>query len=256
MPPHESVAQEDARPFDIGPREAWDSHSWNSDWWRGRGRALFERWPMVVRLSDRVDVEWFRQVGPAGWAAHDEVDVSGIGTIAAARVTPLDGSIEPFVAVSMYGRWMPPHPSENRPSLLYTDASVHRTISDLSAFIGYEDSRMHRILAAGDLNLVYGYAEGGMNENARAYWAGRYATVFDRMDALGLPFVGPQFPHGRQAEPWPDELPRESLNVPTYSPRRDPARAARQLDFVFASRGFHENVRVRAMNGVEEWGPE
>ena len=27
-----------------------------------------------------------------------------------------------------------------------------------------------------------------------------------------------------------------------------------QLDYVFASRGFHGSVKVRAMNGVEEWG--
>ena len=71
-------------PLDIGPREAWDSHSWNSDWWRGRGNVLFDRWPMVVRLSDRVDVEWFKQVGPTGWPEQDEIAVSGIGTIAAA----------------------------------------------------------------------------------------------------------------------------------------------------------------------------
>ena len=49
---------EHASVLDIGPREAWESHSWNSEWWRGRGNALFDRWPMVVRLSDRVDVEW------------------------------------------------------------------------------------------------------------------------------------------------------------------------------------------------------
>lgn len=27
-----------------------------------------------------------------------------------------------------------------------------------------------------------------------------------------------------------------------------------QLDYVFASRGFHEGITVRAMNSVEEWG--
>ena len=52
--------------LDIGPQASWDSHSWNSDWWHGRGwRALYDRWPMVVRLSDRVDIEWFKQIGPA-----------------------------------------------------------------------------------------------------------------------------------------------------------------------------------------------
>ena len=28
-----------------------------------------------------------------------------------------------------------------------------------------------------------------------------------------------------------------------------------QLDYAFASRGFHERVSVRAMNEVDEWGP-
>ena len=33
------------------------------------------------------------------------------------------------------------------------------------------------------------------------YWKNRYNTIFTRMDALGLPFVGPQAPDGRQADP-------------------------------------------------------
>ena len=130
LPPSEG-----AGPLDIGPREAWDSHSWNSDWWRGRADALYDRWPMVVRLSERVDIQWFKQVGPMGWQEQDEIAVSGIGTTVVARVIPQDGSIEPFIAVSMYGRWEAPHPSKNRPSWIYSDASTHRVISDLSAFI-------------------------------------------------------------------------------------------------------------------------
>ena len=30
--------------------------------------------------------------------------------------------------------------------------------------------------------------------------------------------------------------------------------AQSQLDYVFASRGFHEGVKVRALNSVDEWG--
>ena len=141
--------------LDIGPKESWDSHSWNSDWWHGRYPVLFDRWPMVVRLSDRVNIEWFRQVGPVGWVdRNDEIAVSGIGTIAAARVTPTNGSAEPFIVVSMYGRWEAPHPSKNRKSWIYSDASAHRIISDLSAFIASTDPGTHRILAAGDLNMI------------------------------------------------------------------------------------------------------
>ena len=31
--------------------------------------------------------------------------------------------------------------------------------------------------------------------------------------------------------------------------------AVNQLDYAFASRGFHEKVSVQAMNEIEEWGP-
>ena len=212
------------------------------------GDGLFDRWPMVVKLSDRVEVEWFRQVGPVSATAEDEIAVSGIGAIAAARIIPRDQATAPFIAVSMYARWIAPHPSTGSSWMGYADGSAHRIISDLSAFIGRQ--RGHRILAAGDLNILYGYGENGSK-----YWAQRYDTVFARMEALGLEFVGPQHSHGRQAEPWPDELPRESLNVPTYYPQgRSPATAQRQLDYAFASRGFHESVEVRAMNAVKEWG--
>ena len=80
------------------------------------------------------------------------------------------------------------------------------------------------------------------------------ATVFARAEALGLRFVGPQHPNGRQAEPWPDELPTDSRCVPTFHHNRQtPATATRQLDFVFASRSLADAVSVRAMNAVDEW---
>ena len=118
---------------------------------------------------------------------------------------------------------------------------MHRLISDLSVFA----SKKFRedIVVAGDLNILYGHGEHG-----DTYWAGRYETVFSRMAALGLAFVGPQAPHGRQAEPWPDELPRNSNNVPTYRTKRQtPATCTRQLDFVFASQGLAPRLRVRAV---------
>lgn len=247
LPPAESAGLPD-----IGPRESWDSHSWNSEWWRERGwRALYERWPMVVRLSDRVDVEWFTQVSPDGWPTENEISVSGIGTITAARVTPKDGSTEPFIVASMYGRWVGPHPSIRASSEIYADASVHRIISDLSAFIGHDDRRTHRILAAGDLNVTYGYGHG-----SGPYWDARYRNLFERFESVGLEFMGPQLPNGRQAETLATGEPKDSENVVTYHlPNRTPATASNnQFDFAFASRGFHEGIEVRAMNGVDEWG--
>ena len=255
-PPPDDVARlrdatlppaEGAGPLDIGPREAWDSHIWNSRWYEGRFKDLFDRWPMVVKLSDRVEVEWFKQVSPISETAQDEIAVSGIGTIAAARVIPQDAP--PFIVVSMYARWLRPHPSKNRPSWIYSDASVHRIISDLSAFIGSTDPSTHRILSAGDLNMIY-----GATDDNRLALPARDRTVTDRMAALGMEFLGPQYPAGRRAYLMPQGLPPDTKNVPTYTTSQPPATAQNQLDYVFASRGFHKSVTVRAMNGVEEWG--
>ena len=55
----------------IGPTRHWDSHHWNSRWYDGRFPKLYDRWPMVVKLSDRVEVEWFKQVSPIGGTEAD-----------------------------------------------------------------------------------------------------------------------------------------------------------------------------------------
>jgi len=84
--------------------------------------------------------------------------------------------------------------------------------------------------------------------------AGRYQSVFDRAETMRLTFVGPQAPNGRQAEPWPAELPPDSKNVPTFHhSQATPATAERQLDYVFASHWIADKVIVRALNSVEEW---
>ena len=80
--------------------------------------------------------------------------------------------------------------------------------------------------------------------------------MFERMAAIGLEFMGPQAPNGRHAETPAMHEPADSRNVgPFYLPGRNPTTAINnQLDYVFASRGFHDSITVRAMNGVEEWG--
>ena len=219
----------------VSPQEPWEL--WD----------CYDRWPLVVKLSDRVEVEWFRQTIPTRWVEADEIAVSGVGTIAAARVSSKDGG-EPFIAVSMYARWFEPHPLVGGP--IYSDASAHRIISDLTAFIGSEDPSTHRILTAGDLNNFYG----STRENP-LIWFERDRGVFTRMDGLGLEFMGPQYPDGRQADPVPQGLAADTKNVPTYyHAGGSPVTAQNQLDYVFASRGFHESVRTRAMNEVDEWG--
>lgn len=235
---------------DTGPDANWDARNWNSAYWQGRFPRLNDRVAKVVRLSDRVRLEWFRQVGPISTVKDNEIAVSGIGTIAAARVVPLQEGLPPLIAVSMYARWFRPHPSTgSKWSVGYSDGSAHRILSDLSAFIGDADPATHRILAAGDLNIVDGSQTGNPQDLEE-----RSQGVFSRIDALGFALVRLG---GRRAEPRPAYLPPDTRNVPTYytTGERRPQNATKQLDYVFASKGLHRGVSARALNGVDEWGP-
>ncbi len=230
--------------------------------------------PAVVKLSNRVAVEPLRPKRlPLSSLEENEIAVSDPATLAVARVTPgadSEASFEPFLVASLYARWLTPHPLANRrpPAgkrsrgaiRIYADASAHRIVSDLSTFIGHTDPATHRLLAAGDLNTIY-----GATEESRLETAARAQTIFDRLDALGFAFAGPQWPAGRRSDPPSPEVPPDTRNVPTFlTPARlremqeapaDGAVSGNQLDYAFASRGFHERVRVRALNAPGEWGP-
>ena len=221
-----------------------------------------QRPPIVAQLSDRVAVEWFSPVPiedattRTGNVSASQIGVSDRRTVAAARVVPRDG--EPFFAVSMYGRWLGSHPLAASASVTHADASAHRIISDISALSAAADPNRHRILASGDLNLIYGTTTGGGRQNFRT------RSVWDRFEALGFEFAGPQHPAGRLAAEPSTETSLDTRNVPTSYSRdgaasgqnvKTPLDARNQLDYVFASHGFHESIRARALNGVEEWGP-
>ena len=155
-----------------------------------------------MKLSDRVEVQWFRQVLPTmPKEGEDEIAVSNVGIIAAARIVPL-GDGGPFIAVPMYTRWFGSHAMTGS-SYIYSDAAAHHIMSDLSAFIGDDNPRSHRILAAGDMNNIY-----RATEDNQLVWYQRDRGVFERMDALGLQFNGPQYPDGRLADPLPPYPPQ------------------------------------------------
>ena len=80
--------------------------------------------------------------------------------------------------------------------------------------------------------------------------------MFDRLKAIGLEFIGPQAPNDRQAETPAMGEPTDSSKVVTYYlPGKNPETASNnQLDYAFASRGFHENIAVVAINSVEDRG--
>ena len=193
-----------AQPVQYGTDELWRERLYE-------GRPIYDRWSLVVQLSHRVEVEWFRAVPPISELGEHDIAISGIGTIAAARVTPRGRPADDgFIAVSMYARYIKPHPSTGTPWRVGApDVSAHRILSDISAFIGHEDPSRHRILAAGDLNMIYGATGNTLALPAceRAFW--------DRVAALGLEFLGPQAPHGWQpSAPQPDVPPDLDQHVP------------------------------------------
>ena len=210
----------------------------------------YDRWPLVVQLSERVKIDWFKPISLLDKATDGEIAISDPSTIAIARISPDRG--EPFIVASLYARWIKPHLSTKSSwGVGYSDASAHRAISDLSNLIGHVNPSKHRLLVAGDFNMIYGATE----DNKLALQA-RERTILDRFDALGLEFLGPQYPAGRQADPIPQGLPLDTGNLPTYyTSRRNPTTAQNQLDYVFASRGFHRQITVKALNSVEDWGP-
>ena len=213
-------------------------------------KEFYDRGAKVMRLSDNVEVCEVRSIPQGRKAEWDELTVSAPGIIAAAHIIPK--SLEPFIAVSVYARWERPHlRTKTSWSVGYPDAMAHRAISDLSTFIGSTNPATHRILVAGDFNLIH-----GATENNPLALPARDQSVFTRLKALGLEFIGPQHPNGRHAQPQPYGLPADTKNVPTYyTSRQKPETAANQLDYVFASRGFHEQVKVRARNEPDDWGP-
>jgi endonuclease/exonuclease/phosphatase family metal-dependent hydrolase len=232
-----ALLQEASRPepaaafLDMVPHatDSWETAGLGS---RLKWRTAIIRLTNPVELRPRINVEISTSI--------DDWVVSRGGSITAADVVT-NGSVS-CTAVSVYAAW------ETAGKTIFADGSAHRILSDLSVLMGRRD---HRLIVAGDWNLLRGYGEVG-----NAYWKARYDTVFERADALGLRFVGPQHPNGRQADPWPDELPDDSLCVPTFHhSRQTPATATRQLDFVFASTSIADRVDVRALNTPDAWGP-
>ncbi|MCY4594548.1 MAG: hypothetical protein OXC19_07060 [Bryobacterales bacterium] len=213
-------------------------------------RCSYDRWPLIVQLSDRVEIEWFHQVPPWSEVGGSEIGASGIGIMAAARVTPRGRPQDAFIAVSMYARWMRAHPTTSKRPGNHADISAHRILSDIQSFMDYAHPSRYRILAAGDLNLIY-------TPSRKGAWFPRERLVWDRFKTLGLEFLGPQAPNGRQPEGQQPGTSADTKNVPTYYTRQEghAAKAVRQLDYAFASQGFHEHVLVRALNGIDEWGP-
>ena len=117
----------------------------------------------IARLNRSIELKR-HSVYPLDTAPAGALGVSCIGTLMAADVTDA-ATGETYTLASMYGSWESPH-TGTASDWIYADASVHRLVSDLSVFIGRQ--KRHRIIAAGDFNILYGHGEHGSS-----YWADR-----------------------------------------------------------------------------------
>lgn len=214
-----------------------------SESWFTAGRSDRPWRTAIVNVSTQYE---FIEIptAPIGEAAVDDVEVSRYGSLTLASVRK-DGR-EVLRVGSAYAAWERP-PGARNP--LYADASAHRLLSDLAQLL--HSSKPVPTLISGDWNLLHGYSEGNV-----PYWEHRYQEFFDRARTIGLEFAGPQYPNGVQADPWPDELPKDSKNVPTYARvKGDLSTASRQLDFVFCTPDLLSRTSVTALNSAEHWGP-
>ena len=209
---------------------------WRTEGWTTESRTC------VVRLSRRVALHGRSLRDPA------DGDVAALGASRVGSLTVADvhrGEEYLFTVASAYANW---ESSADRSDLIFADGSAHRLLSDLSVLITGRSKE--RLVIAGDFNILHGYGEHG-----DAYWGQRYQNVFDRAEAMGLVYCGPEHPNGRQADPWPDELPTTSRNVPTFRHSRQSVEdASRQMDFVFATSNLAGDIKTSARNEVAEWG--
>lgn len=213
-------------------------------YWKTETGGFFRSRTAVVGLSDRVSVVEV-PTAPLSYAGNSEMAVSRMGTVTAAEVV-VTGTDERITVISVYGLWENPVPYER---VIYADASMHRILSDISSLIS---GSSRPVVLAGDFNLVRGIED----PNDGELWNRRNASVFDRLDALGFTFVGPQTPNGVGPDTPTLGLPADSQAVVTHRLKRgDPATGRYQLDYVYVTGDLVDRVSTRALNDGEEWGP-
>ena len=223
--------------------------------WKKRHYGWFIHVAAVARLSDRVELDWFKRVLPSKEPEYDEIPVSGMGTVAAARVRERDSDREPFFAVSMSTEWLTPHPSTG--SKWGSAIRTPRPIGSFRTCPRSSGTKTHRLTASW---------RRATSTSSTARWTptrtrSRPGTA--RSSSGCVRWASNSWGRGTRRDGALNQRRRVCCRTPRMSrlfipvhTGEPPAKSAwNQLDYVFASKGFHESVIVRAMNGVDEWGP-
>lgn len=141
----------------------------------------------VVALSPKYTLRPRTRRAPVSDPSAGELIECQPGASAVADVVDVASGLPRIVAVSFYGAWeyLPKDPEKpNKRQAIYSVATSHRTLSDLTPLLVWSRKMPHKIpvLLAGDFNATTQIA----TDN---YWdveISEAATLFDRMRALGL----------------------------------------------------------------------
>jgi hypothetical protein len=209
-PAHRSSIQDlSLMPGGVEP-QPWSTLAGNSRSW---STAVVATSDVACRQAPRVVI---------GDATGEHLAMSHPGAYAAARVS-IPGHHEVGV-VSMYGVW-----DRQEGIGSYSEATLHRTISDLTPWL-------HRppvggLIIAGDFNCYLDYGD---------WWDGRYMTVFNRLAAYGLDLLGPK---GREPlDGCPCRLGPDCRHIQTYAHRHASDSKPFQLDFAFGNEPIVDRV--------------
>jgi hypothetical protein len=185
--------------------------------------ATGRRWASAVAVFDpQLHAEPIPVV-PLQAARSGQLVISHPGQWRAIRIPNPSG--RDLVMVSLYGLW--------NDIANYAVPSLHRAISDLTALLHRGDA----VVVAGDLDVWREHGE----------WRAGYATVFDRLTAERLHFVGPT--GNSPAADCACGAPDHCTHVPTF--RRGQQRRW-QTDFVFAARDVEVSCAVDANDGSRD----
>jgi hypothetical protein len=200
--------------------------------WRIRGTHRRPWCSAVVCMDAPINFEprpavplWFGEEGDTLLASHPGAFNVGV-------VNCSDG--KRVVLISLYAIW------DRQGSLTFSEATLHRTLSDLAPVFYNEDY----VLVAGDLN-IWPY-------DAGYGWGDRSDAVFQRLRADGFEQVGPRPPAGRgPLTGCPCNAPSTCGHVRTMRHQRRADSVPYQLDYVFASKKLASLVRESSVRDNE-----
>jgi endonuclease/exonuclease/phosphatase family metal-dependent hydrolase len=222
--------------------------------YRTMGDAKREWGSAVVALNPRYTLRSRNRRAVRETLGVGELYDSHPGAAAVADVVDTAGSVR-FVAVSFYSEWeyLPPGSEKpDAPPAIYSTATCHRLVSDLTPLLVGSRRTVHRtpVLLAGDFNATTQVA-------AETTWQveiDEARVLFDRLRVLGLHDVVAKTRDTRQRlDGCTCPAPETCSHVRTYRNRNRTDSRPTQLDYVFASEQLASNAKCTVFDREDAW---